>query len=202
MTAPVQEPNDQRALQGLAYQRDQLLRRPAIISPDGPGYPFIYREQTLDSPLTILANDNSNIQFDFTDDASAAGYFTAVSVTQTTIDDQGTDTKGIYRFTAGAKWDTPWTGTPASIAISCTDFGWNIQQTYEEPDNGAGAPLDTAFAMFINFVSRVSTTNTSTVTLIVGNGDSSDQVLLQAFLEIAYLGTWDGTAPDTFQFPI
>lgn len=30
MTQPIQEPSDQRALQGFAYQRDQLLRRPSL----------------------------------------------------------------------------------------------------------------------------------------------------------------------------
>ena len=34
MTAPVQDPTTDRALQGLAYQRDQIFRRPApIVSP-------------------------------------------------------------------------------------------------------------------------------------------------------------------------
>lgn len=34
MTAPIQEPSTDRALQGFAYARDQLFRRPA---PPGPG---------------------------------------------------------------------------------------------------------------------------------------------------------------------
>lgn len=32
MTAPIQEPTTDRAIQGFAYQRDQLLRRPAPVS--------------------------------------------------------------------------------------------------------------------------------------------------------------------------
>ena len=107
MTAPIQEPNNERALQGLGWQRDQLLRRPA---PAGA--------ETVPLEYAIVSGPFSNVTVPTATWTSihTNGFSSGLRIGNAdylTIDDIGTDQfvvqirqAAYYAFSISVDWST------------------------------------------------------------------------------------------------
>ena len=118
MTAPIQEPTSDRALQNFAFQRDQIFRRPAPVGGESL-IPFFHAYQ--DSHfLTIDDDDETNLTFD-----TWNNYDTSVfdaTVTGGLLDAVILLQPGLYSFTCMVEWATNWLGITWLSLLSDYDF--------------------------------------------------------------------------------
>lgn len=180
MTAPIQEPSTDRALQGFAYARDQIFRRPQ--ASNCCDYPYVFRK--MDSGQTIGPGNIEVIVFDDDDFSQAAGFFTPGDTQSFDIEGPG-----VFDFLGAGFWDAPF-NSKTMFQVQCNAFGnFPSQLGWGGFYSDAGVNLDQGQAFFIHFQARVDS-GTSATSLAISQANAAGQLLVQAFFRVAYIAEW------------
>lgn len=189
MTQPVQEPTTDRALQGFAYARDQIFRRPAPPASDDRPWARVskpFEDGTFYPDQTINNNTIQVIDWDLTYNMdpgdSGETYFSTVGTPITAL---RVDVAGVYSVTAEVIWQEANT-FPWALIVSGNHQSWNHQMPgYYDSLGGIGDTVGT-FTM----IHRCEVASQYALSLYQRSGGS--RTLMAGYLEIVYLGSWTG----------
>lgn len=189
MTQPIQEPNTERALQGFAFARDQIFRRPPPRASDDRPWIRVskpFADGTFYPDQVISNNNNTALDFDevynIDSGESGEGVFSTVGSPVTSI---RFEVQGLYAITAEAQWANA-ASFPWYMSFSGDGLNWPHRAHAGYWDTTGSATAEGTMTMIHRYEEN------DLIQLHVYQRSGGNRTLDAFYMEAVYMGSWSG----------